>query len=292
MNTQTYKFLILNRDNDILRNSFNELSMKIFGLSFENWYRKGYWKDSYIPYVLTDNGKVVSNISVNVIDCMLENENRRFIQLGTVMTEKSYRRKGLCSFIMNCILDEWIPKCDGIYLYVNDSVINFYPKFGFERHNEFQYGMDINQGTACAKKLDTDNLSHIKKLCSCIKNTNQFSKIILIDYESILMFYCTQFMKDCIYFVDGYDAVVIADFNKDTMLCYEVFGGYGYELRDIVTAVARQDTRHVLLGFTPKKKEGMKINALHQEDTNFFWHHSKKFIFENKNMMFPLLSHA
>ena len=36
------------RDNEALRNSFNELAGKIFGgLNFENWYRNGFWKDNY-----------------------------------------------------------------------------------------------------------------------------------------------------------------------------------------------------------------------------------------------------
>ena len=37
-----------------VRKSFNELADKTFGLSFENWYRLGYWRDAYIPHVLLD----------------------------------------------------------------------------------------------------------------------------------------------------------------------------------------------------------------------------------------------
>ena len=34
------------------RNAFNTLSKDVFNLSFENWYKLGYWNDQYIPYTL------------------------------------------------------------------------------------------------------------------------------------------------------------------------------------------------------------------------------------------------
>ena len=56
------------RDNDALRASFNELVGKVFGLSFENWYQNGFWKNNYIPYSVVIDGKVVANVSVNRCD--------------------------------------------------------------------------------------------------------------------------------------------------------------------------------------------------------------------------------
>ena len=53
------------RDNAALRESFNKLAEKVFGLSFENWYQNGFWKDNYIPYSAVIDGEVVANVSVN-----------------------------------------------------------------------------------------------------------------------------------------------------------------------------------------------------------------------------------
>lgn len=79
------------KDDPQLRDSFNGLAMKTFGLSFSEWWRRGYWTDSYIPYVFVDGGKVVANASVNLMDLMWHGQPKRYIQIGTVMTDAAYR---------------------------------------------------------------------------------------------------------------------------------------------------------------------------------------------------------
>ena len=80
------------RDNESLRNSFNELAGKVFGgLNFEDWYRNGFWKDNYIPYSIVIDGKVVSNVSVNACNMNYDGRIVKLIQLGTVMTDPDRR---------------------------------------------------------------------------------------------------------------------------------------------------------------------------------------------------------
>ena len=52
------------KDNDILRQSFDQLARKTFGISFEKWYQKGLWRDSYVCYSYKDIDKIVANVSV------------------------------------------------------------------------------------------------------------------------------------------------------------------------------------------------------------------------------------
>ena len=90
--------------NDVLRNSFIDLAIKTFDLSFKEWYRKGYWTDAYIPYALVSNNKVIANASANIIDLVWQDEPRRYIQIGTVMTDVDSRDKGLAGERVNCVL--------------------------------------------------------------------------------------------------------------------------------------------------------------------------------------------
>ena len=64
-----YEILSNYRKNDELRASFNQLAEKTFGLSFEGWYQSGFWNDKYIPYSVLSDGKIISNVSVNLINC-------------------------------------------------------------------------------------------------------------------------------------------------------------------------------------------------------------------------------
>jgi len=115
------------------RNSFIKLAKSVFGLDFEPWYNSGYWTTDYIPHVLLDGEVVVANVSVNIINILHDGQEKRYVQLGTIMTAPEYRNCGLSRWLMEKIIDEWQDKCDCMYLYANDSVIDFYPKFGFEK---------------------------------------------------------------------------------------------------------------------------------------------------------------
>lgn len=68
---EKYLYEVNYKNNEILRNSFNELAEKTFGINFEKWYKEGYWGESYIPYSLVYNNRVVANVSVSIMDIMI-----------------------------------------------------------------------------------------------------------------------------------------------------------------------------------------------------------------------------
>ena len=120
------------RDNAPLRESFFALARRVFGLSFEEWHRAGWWTDRYVPYTMVyRDGSAAANVSVNRIDTVWRGEALRLVQLGTVMTAPAHRGKGLSRSLMEAVLDDWGRTCDGVYLYANGTVLEFYPKFGF-----------------------------------------------------------------------------------------------------------------------------------------------------------------
>ena len=86
INNKQYRFAIDYSNVKKIRNSFNQLTQETFGFNFEKWHIEGYWRDRYIPYSILDGEKVVANVSVNIIDFVLNQEKTRFIQLGTFMT--------------------------------------------------------------------------------------------------------------------------------------------------------------------------------------------------------------
>jgi len=98
----------------------------------------------YIPHVLADGERVVSNVSVNIMHFDICGAKKNYIQLGTVMTDSSYCGKGLNRYIMENILEEYKGNTDGIYLFANDTVLDYYPKFGFVPSKEYEYFMPCN----------------------------------------------------------------------------------------------------------------------------------------------------
>lgn len=107
-----YKLVKQLKDDNTLRKSFIDLAIKTFDLSFDAWYQQGYWSESYIPYAFVDKNNVIANASANIIDLVWQGQPRRYIQIGTVMTNIDYRNKGLAGQLIQHILDDWRDKAD------------------------------------------------------------------------------------------------------------------------------------------------------------------------------------
>lgn len=286
-----YTYLNQIRDDAPVRRSFNALAWETFRLSMETWYQAGYWRECYIPHALLEGDRVVANVSVNIMDMRLLGQPRRYIQLGTVMTDPGYRRRGLSRYLMEAILTEWTERCDGLYLYANDSVLDFYPKFGYRRAEEQEFSLPVPGGPGAGRRLCLDDPADRALFQRRIRQGNRFSALSQRDCESLVMFYCGQELKDCVYDLPAWDAAAVLEEEGEVLLCHDVFGGGSLPLAELLSQLARPETRRVSLGFTPVETEGLDCAPLREEDTTFFWHQSHPLPFHGP-MRFPTLSHT
>ena len=49
------------------------------------------------------------------------------------MTRPGHRGRGLARRLMEEVLRDWSGRCDGMFLFANGTVLDFYPRFGFRR---------------------------------------------------------------------------------------------------------------------------------------------------------------
>ncbi len=104
LNNKTYTLKSAYQKDEKSRKAFNQLAVKTFDLSFEDWYQASYWNERYRPYTLFEEGKAIANASINLMDFKINDAIQRFIQIGTVMTDVAYRNQGLSRFLMETIL--------------------------------------------------------------------------------------------------------------------------------------------------------------------------------------------
>jgi GNAT superfamily N-acetyltransferase len=296
------------RDHEPIRQSFNEQVRRVFGFSFEAWYRAGYWLDAYEPHVLLDHGRVVANVSVNKLTFWLDGRWLRLVQIGTVLTDPDYRGRGLARFLMDKVLAEYEPHSDGIYLYANDSVTGFYPRFGFTAVPEYECWLPLGDyeagtgGPGAVKRLNMGVADDVAILLRLFRQGNPFSRLSLVDNEGLLIFYGSQALRESVYYLPDCQAAVIAGYEGGAWVCYDVFGGEGADLRAILRSTGRADpggaadrpVRQARLGFSPRLPEGERLpTVLRQEhDTTLFWLSTKPCPLQADRLMFPLLSHA
>ena len=280
------------KDNIKLRTSFNELAKKVYQLNFEDWYQNGYWGENYNPYSIIVDEKVVANVSVNTIDFNCNGRTKHYIQLGTVMTDEAYQNQGLSRTLMEAIIKEYQDQSDGIFLFANDNVLEFYPKFGFKRSKQYQYSKVVqNVHIMSVIRVPMENKLDWKILENAIRSSICNGSFEMANNPGLIMFYVTKFMRNCVYYVKNQDAYVIAEIEKGKLLIYNIFSKNVVDLYCIIEGFGC-DIKETTFGFTPLNTEGYILSELCEKNTTLFVKGKELDGFENKGMMFPTLSHA
>lgn len=294
------------RNNDRLRHSFNELARETFGLDFEDWYQNGFWGDNYNPYSVVVDGRVVANVSVNKTDMLLNLDDkpgngsgtgdggnvRHFLQLGTVMTDKAHRKQGFIRKIMEEIEKDYRGRADGIYLFANDSVLGFYPKFGFESSAEYQYFRKVQNTEECQlEAVPMDNAAAWKKLQAVMERNVFHGKFDMVNNDSLVMFYVTKFMQENVFHHKETDTYVIAETEGERVFLHNVFSGTVRDLETIIQMFGK-DVREVTLGFTPLETGKYDVKEYHEEDCTFFVKGAEMKVVEKEKLRIPTLAHA
>ena len=126
---------------DTLRHALNELTAKTFYFDFESWVTNGYFEGDYIPYSFIEDGKIVSNVSANRMIFLQNGVRKNYIQIGTVMTDKAYRKQRLARKLLAHVIEQYKNECDGFYLFANLDAVDFYAKCGFSKEVEYCYSV-------------------------------------------------------------------------------------------------------------------------------------------------------
>lgn len=291
-----YKFVKDYRDNPVLRSSFNRLAEKTFCLDFEPWYQHGFWTEKYNPYSIVYNGEVVSSISVSQMEFTKNGEKKHYIQLGAVMTDEAYRNQGLSRKLMEEILLEYEGKTDGIYLFANKSVLDFYPKFGFRKEIQWEYSIELDsKENASAKKASVQKVSMETK-----EDWEKFIPIIQssvanssLDFKQpeITMFYLSNFMKDNVYYIPEHQAYVVAERDNNILYLQQIYSSK--ELLPEQAAVEfGSNIKKVIFEFTPLHKECYQKHLHADVDDTLFVIGEDLKDFIAQELAFPILSHT
>lgn len=244
-------------------------------------------------YTLFKSEQAIANLSVNIMDFITDGKQQKYIQIGTIATDEEYRNKGLSRYLMERALEDWSNNSDFIYLYANNTVLDFYPKFGFKDVKEYEYFIDVDKDVIVHStfvKLNMDEQKNRDILYELINESRVFSRIAMRNAD-LVMFYCTSFMKDNVYYSKSLNTIVIARYNENKLHLFDIFSGSNIELEEVIDLLVNTGIKEVILGFTPLDSKGMKTRELIGDDTLFIQNHHTG-LFDNNKVMFPLLSHA
>lgn len=279
-----------------LKESFNKLAIDTFDLDFSDWYERGYWDEKYIPYSFVHNGKVISNASVYLMSVIIDGQTYRAVQIGTVMTDQAYQRKGLAAKLMQHIMDQYKNECDVIFLFANETVLDFYPRFGFTRHHESEFSLNINKSAIQIKKgidvkkliLEQD-LSLLERFAE--KRQTHSMKLDAQHHSSLLMFYFTLVWPDDIFYIETLDTIVLMNEENETMHVFDIISLQTPNVQEVVESIVKETTEKVIFYFTPDTTiEGLHaVTKPNDEDALFIY---TKEHWAKGHFMFPITAHC
>lgn len=271
------------RDDSALRGSFNALAGEVFGIDFEPWYRAGFWNERYVCCSFAAGGEVVANVSVNMMDLMVCGEVKKAVQIGTVMTRRDHRKKGLSAKLMDFALEKYCAQADLVYLFANESAYGFYPHFGFEEAEESSFYAEVGSVarpsprglSGVMRRMDIDDPRDFEILSGLARRRVPVSKKLGTFNDShLIMFYCVNFYRADIYYIEKAGAVIIYKVEGDTLYFYDAIAE---ELLDpemitalIAGAAGLAGARKILFMFTPEFFMPSSESVREQRDYKLF----------------------
>ena len=290
-----YSLISNYKHNEVLRKSFNQLATDVFGIDFEDWYQQGFWDENYICHSLIRNQEIIANVSVSKMNLTINGSNQRAIQIGTVMTHPDYRGNGFSKALMNHVLETYCDEYEMFYLFANDTVHDFYPKYGFVPYGESDFSMrvapmSINKNGL--RKIDCtveEDLRLINKILQTrAPISNQFG---IREDRGIFMFYALNVFQNDIYLVEEKEAIVIYQYEGNTIHLFDVVSQHKVDLMDLLTSISNTDTASIHFHFTPDLFTE-KANCEPKKHSDLLFIRSKNDLNLNGAFCAPMLSHA
>ena len=221
--------------------------------SFRRWYGLGGWDEDYVAYSIADGADIVANASLQRMNIVLRGEWITGWQLGAVGVVPQWRGRGLQRRIMQSLLGS-IDEKDIVFLFANDTVLDFYPLFGFKRVIEsvFAAEYDVKPASEPLRALSIDRAEDLALLArvaaAAAPTTREFGAR---NYGGVLLWYWANFYDGCFYYCEAEDAIIVAELDGATLRICDVLARTPFDLRSYLPRVARDAAQRVEFGFTP-----------------------------------------
>lgn len=215
-----------------LRKSMSQLADFSFGLDFELLYQKGYWDPAYGCYSILEDDKIVSNVSYHLLELEKAGKRYKVMSIGSVMTYPEYRKKGYARTLMEAVLKDH--QVDAYFLGANETVLDFYPRFGFEATDHLKY-MDENVSSykigPKGRVLDID--ADLKLIDEYVKNRIKNSKDMYVYGDDYLkMFYALYLYNKNMYLHE--DAIIVCSRQKDILHVHDIYAKHPIDFKALV----------------------------------------------------------
>jgi predicted GNAT family N-acyltransferase len=284
------------RDHAQYRASLNRLADLVFNFNLEEWRRKGFWNNRYVPYSYVDGDEVVANVSVNLMDLIVEGKARKAVQIGTVMTHPAYRGRGLSAALMDMVLKKYERDYDFIYLFANRDALDFYPRFGFNPLRESGFTAAAPDAGIKHKrppeKLDLAEPHTLNRIYNIIKARAPVSQVFgATGAHDLAMFHCIYAFGDGLYYLEEDEVLAICRAEGHTLHLYDLIWAKKFDTRKVFGGIAGEEIKEIVFYFTPDLL-GLDTHCAPLESDDIFFIKGEPFQSGRKDFRYPVTAQA
>ncbi len=242
------------RDHQIYRDAYFRFTPKVFdGLSFAEWCHKGGWNDQYQVFSFFDGDEIVANVSVLVLTLLLEGQRARGIQFSAVGTLPAYRCQGLARQLIAHVLAYYEASTDLFFLFANDSVLDFYPKFGFRLVQDYEFLAEMPElyTEPVARALDPHNAEDWALLAHYAHHRRPISQVFsATNYGHVLLYHALN-RAHLVWYLAPLETVIAYEIQGDILEIYDIASPYECDLRAVLRGLSLPGVKCVRFHFTP-----------------------------------------
>ncbi|MBN1300421.1 MAG: GNAT family N-acetyltransferase [Melioribacteraceae bacterium] len=263
------------RNNEILRNAFDTFISEVFpGISFKEWYKRGFWTGSYQPFSIIKSGKIVSSASAAFMDIIINHKKKyKAIQLGAVGTLPEYRNQGLSRHIIDLIIKKYRDEVDFFFLYANKTVPEFYPKFGFKKAEEYSFSIESAIPTAeySPRILNLSDVCDFKLIKDMVENRRVLTKIFGAEnYGFITMWHILNLYHDKLFYLEDENAVIIKLEKENTIHIIDVIYKESFAFDSALPKIICSEAIKSVKYYFPPDQINYSYENVVKEDTYLF----------------------
>ena len=217
------------------------------------WRDRGGWTKSYEVFAIIDSDRTVSTIGRSRMHMVINGEDWMGYQLDAVATLVSHRRQGLARQLMNWVIGEVDEPDQPIILFANNSVLQFYPRFGFRRvaQQRSVAKVTMQPSSAQAPRCDLSNAadrSRLAKLCARARPVG--GRLAVRDYYWLMLWNlgCGPVTA---FWLHEFDAMIAATTENDRLVIHDVIAGQLFALGQVLPALITRPITEVEFLFDP-----------------------------------------
>jgi predicted N-acetyltransferase YhbS len=224
-------------------------------ITFRGWYEHGGWDERYVVFALADGERLVASASLMRMQVVLRDQPLAGWQLGAVGTLAEHRGQGLQNRVLPRLLEHAGAE-DLVFLFANHQVLDFYPRFGFERVREWLFRAECRvapEGPAL-RALDLASPEDRALLRRIAAKAEPVTTLFgARDYGTTILWYWSNFYGRGLRHAPDHDAILVVDQSDELLRIYDVLTATPLDVAAYLPRLITTPITELEFGFTPTR---------------------------------------